>query len=383
MSTKNNSLKVAFLLDSSLDFRGGVQQYILILGDYLKSKGHEVHYIVGQSDQNSRPNVHSLAKNFKIKFNGNLVSTSLPTSKLKIKKFLAKNKFDVVHVQMPYSPFYIARLIKYLPKETAIVGTFHILPYGKTAENWSKVLAKILAPTLKKFDQIICVSEANQKFFKETFKRNSIVLPNMVDVDEFRPKKEIKKNNKIHQLLYSGRITERKGCRYLVQALGLLKQIHPELKFHLKIAGQGEQTNLLKKIAKELNIDKEVEFSGFLSDEDKIKFMQNSDTIIFPAYSGESFGIVLLEGIASMGGVVVGGDNPGYRTVLGTIEESLAPVTDTKKFAEYLYEIMTNKKLRKSIYNKQQNIIDKFDYKNIGNQIFEVYEACITQKNKP
>lgn len=379
---KSKKLKIAFFLDSSLDFRGGVQQYVLILGDYLISKGHEVHYVVGQSDQNSRPNVHSLAKNFKINFNGNLVSTALPTSKLKIKKFLSKNHFDVVHVQMPYSPFYIARLIKFLPKETVIVGTFHILPFGKTAENWTKVLARILAPTLKKFDQIICVSEANQKFFHSTFKRKSIVLPNMVNVDEFRPKTSIQKNSKTHNLLYSGRLTERKGCRYLINALSLVKQKYPDFKFHLKLAGLGEQSEQLKKLSKELGLEKQVEFSGFLSDKDKVKFMQNSDTVVFPAYSGESFGIVLLEAIAAKAEVVVGGDNPGYRTVLGSCPESLAPVMDVQKFADYLYDIMTDQNLRKKIHKSQQKIIDEFDYKNVGNQIEEVYFACLNNKNK-
>lgn len=378
--TQKNKLKIAFLLDSSLDFKGGVQQYILILADYLKQKGHEVHFVVGESDINKNQNVHSLTKNFNVRFNGNKVSTSLPVPASKIKSFLARNKFDIVHVQMPYNPFYIARVIKYLPKSTVIIGTFHILPYGKTAEFFTRILVKMLKPTLKKFDQIICVSSANQQFFSRTFKMPSIVLPNMVNVDEFKPKTTARKSKSEFRILYAGRMTERKGCRYLVLALAKLKHDHPDVNFKIRFAGLGEQIPILQKLVDQNNLNDCVEFSGFLSDEDKIRFMQESNLIVFPAYSGESFGIVLLEGIAAKT-VVLAGDNPGYATVLGNIDNALVDVKNTSAFADRIYKIIRRPNLYNEIYKSQQKMINQYDYKVVGDKILKVYLACLDSEN--
>ena len=105
-------LKIGFVLDDSLDVPDGVQQYVLTVGAWMKGQGHDVHYLVGQTDRNDIPNVHSMSKNIKVRFNKNRMTMPLPTSVKAIAAILQREQFDILHVQMPYSPFMAGRLIK-------------------------------------------------------------------------------------------------------------------------------------------------------------------------------------------------------------------------------------------------------------------------------
>ena len=132
---KRENLKIGLVFDDSLDSDDGVSQQVKILGAYFSTQGHQVRYLVGQTTmkQWESGKVYSLAKNVKVSFNGNRVSIPLPASKNHIKQILADEKFDILHVQMPYSPFMAQKIVKLAHKKTSIIGTFHILPAGRLA----------------------------------------------------------------------------------------------------------------------------------------------------------------------------------------------------------------------------------------------------------
>ena len=382
MKKAENKLTIGFVLDTTLDVEDGVQQYILVLGDWLKKQGHEVHYIVGETKRKDIQNLHSLSKNIKVNFNGNKIVMPLPVSTKKIKNFLAKQYFDVLHVQVPYSPFYGAKIVKHAKKDTVVIGTFHILPFGMVAYVGTWLLGLALRNNLKRFNQQISVSTANQEFSAKTFKTKSIVLPNMVKMDEFKPPSDFVRKNKKIEILYLGRLTKRKGCTYLLKAVSRMVKTHPDVKFNLKIAGKGEQLVKLKKQSKILGIDEYIQFLGFVSNEEKVRLMRNADISVFPSYSGECFGIVLIEAISAKSGVVIGGQNFGYYTVLGEIPESLVDVKDSYIFSEKLYKFVGDEKFRKSINKKQQKIVLQYDYELVGKKVLDVYKNCIITKNK-
>src|SRR5580700_1206956 len=96
---KESKLKVALVLDEGLDNPDGVQQYILSVGGWLTSEGHDVHYLVGQTARRDIPNLRSLSRNIHVRSNGNNMTIPLPTSRRKLKKLLRDEQFDVLHVQ--------------------------------------------------------------------------------------------------------------------------------------------------------------------------------------------------------------------------------------------------------------------------------------------
>src|SRR5690606_12032477 len=103
-------MKIGFVLDDTLDTADGVQQYILLLGNWLTRQGHEVHYLVAQSKRDDHDNIQSMARQLRIKFNRNVVPLVLPTSPRKIASLLCQEQFDILHVQLPYSPAFGSRV---------------------------------------------------------------------------------------------------------------------------------------------------------------------------------------------------------------------------------------------------------------------------------
>src|SRR4051812_47082988 len=99
MANTPQTYKIGFVLDDGLDKPDGVQQYILTLGAWLSEQGHEVHYLVGQTNRTDIKNVHSLSKNIRVQFNGNRMSIPLPTSSRKLRSFLRAEHFDILHIQ--------------------------------------------------------------------------------------------------------------------------------------------------------------------------------------------------------------------------------------------------------------------------------------------
>lgn len=124
-------MRVALVLDDTLDRPDGVQQYVLTLGRWLAGRGHEVFYLVADSKRHDMPGVHSLGRYVSTHFNGNAVRTPLPVSPARIKGVLDEVRPDVLHVQMPYSPWLAGRLVTAAAPGVAVVGTFHVLPFGK------------------------------------------------------------------------------------------------------------------------------------------------------------------------------------------------------------------------------------------------------------
>lgn len=121
-------MTIGYVIDDTLDKSDGVQAAVIDIAEHIRSLGHDVHYIVPSSSRNDLENIHSIAEIVKLKFNGNSIGTPLPASKKKIKQLLGDVEFDVLHVQMPYSPHFAAKVILMASPETTIVGTFHIPP---------------------------------------------------------------------------------------------------------------------------------------------------------------------------------------------------------------------------------------------------------------
>lgn len=369
-------MKIGFALDDSLDTTDGVQQYVLLLGKWLSGKGHEVHYLVGESYRSDLPNIHSLSKNFKVRFNKNRLTVPLPTSKIKLTKLLNKEKFDVLHIQMPFSPFLVGKIIKFAPKTTKIIGTFHIAPFSRRVTIGTKMLAKTTSGNIKKFDKFISVSDVAQSFALETFNVSSSVIPNAVDLTKYKP---IKQKTKKYDIIFVGRLVKRKGCINLLKALSITKK---QMKLpHLKIAivGDGPENSKLKKYVEANGLKDWCQFFGYVKESEKIELLQSSKIAVFPAIGGESFGIVLIEAMAS-GLLVLAGNNPGYNSVMSASSKTLFPVENYQQLSDLILKALCDQKFYMQEFNKQQKIVKNFDVENVGSDIMRVYLTLVKGK---
>ncbi len=371
-----NTLKIGLVVDDGIDRLDGVQKYTVTIGNYFASLGHEVHYLCGQTTRTDIPNIHSLSRNVSIRSNGgNQLTIPLPASKMKIKKLLDKEKFDVLHVQTPYSPFLAGRIIKYAHGKTPIVGTFHILPFSIWQIAGSYFLGLLQTFSIKKVDTFWSVSAPAQTFAKRTFRINSSVLPNPVVIKDFKPKTPKKQNSKTARLVYLNRLVKRKGCMQLLEALSwAIDNNKVTGAIHLDICSDGYDRKRLEEYVATHNLEQNVTFHGYISDEEKATLLQQADIAVFPSLGGESFGIVLIEAIAAGAGAVIGGNNPGYASVLHR-EDTLFDPNNTEEFGGMIAELVANESKRAEIHEYQQKIIDDYDVAVVGDKLLETYQS--------
>lgn len=380
----NNRLRVGFVLDDGLDNPDGVQQYILAIGSWLAEQGHEVHYLVGETKRTDIPRAHSMSRNVKVRFNGNSLSIPLPTSRRKLRRFLQREQFDVLHVQVPYSPFMGHRVIMAAAARTAVIGTFHIAPSNRFVTVGNRILGSWLHFSLKRFDAMLSVSEAAADFAAGTFKVDSEISPNVIDYDRFHHAKPLKKYRDEKQLtvLFLGRLVPRKGCMHLLQAVAALigRDAQHVPAFRVIICGTGPLEHHLKHFVAEHRLDDIVEFVGFVSEEDKPRYYASADVAVFPSNGGESFGIVLLEAMASGKSAIIAGDNSGYRSVLVSRPELLVDPYDIQALSKRLGQYLQDAELREEISRWGANFTKGFDLGTVGQQLLRVYGEALHKR---
>ncbi len=370
-------MKIAFVLDDTLDTPDGIQQYILGLGKWLEGQGHEVHYLVGQTTRTDIANVHSMSRNVAVRFNGNHMSMPLPTSRRAIKKLLDREHFDVLHVQVPYSPFMAHRVILAAPSTTAIVGTFHIAPHSALVRHATKVLGLASQSSLRRFTTMLSVSQAAADFARQTYGVESMVLPNVVDIRRFAAAKSYPGLARKPTIVSLGRLVPRKGCALLLEAIRRLHIAEPDFEFQVVVCGKGPLDASLKSFVQKHQLGAFVQFAGFVSEEEKAHFLKSADLAVFPSSGGESFGIVLIEAMAAGTGVVLAANNPGYAAVMAPYPDLLFPVGDADSLMNKIRLFLTNDIERKRALEWQASYVPQFDTAIVGRKLLAIYNASL------
>ena len=364
-------LRIGYVLDDTLDTPDGVQQYVLTIGEWMRSQGNVVHYLVGQTVRQDIQNVHSLARNVKVSFNQNRLSVPLPANKKRLQAIMDELALDVIHVQMPYSPLFAGRLIQCTPPQTRIVGTFHIVPATWLERSGARTLQMMSRSTLKKFDTIVSVGTAAQRFCQTVFGMESLVIPNAVALRNYR-RKPIIDQKSVH-IVFLGRLVERKGCIWLLKALKILQELPPRTPYHVTIAGKGALLQQLEKYVADSALTK-IRFIGFVDEVDKPNLLASADIAVFPSTGGESFGIVLIEAMAAGSRVVIGGNNVGYSSVLGEKPELLFDPRQSADFAEKLRQYIDDPAARTvtALWNK--TTVERYDVAVVGKELQCLYK---------
>lgn len=365
------------MYDDSLDRSDGVSQYVKTLGAWLSNQGHQVVYLVGETKLKKWAGapVFSLSRNLSVNFNGNQVNTPLPAPVKGINQVLAQHQLDVLHVQVPYSPLLAGRVIKRASPATAVVGTFHIYPAGWLARIGSRLLKLICLRTLHRFDKVLNVSRASASFAAAAFGLKTLDSSNVVELKRFAAAKN---KPRPYHIVFLGRLVKRKGCLQLLQAFKLLRQAIPEAR--LSIAGDGPAKQQLKAYVEQNNLQSSVKFLGFINEDAKPELLASAAIACFPSLGGESFGIVLIEAMAAGAAVVIGGNNPGYASVLGDRPECLFDPKNTAQLALKLERFMNDEQLINDVHTWQQAHVKKYDIQVVGPKILKLYNQVIDNR---
>ncbi|MFI2751960.1 glycosyltransferase family 4 protein [Cellulomonas sp. P22] len=368
-------------MDDSLDRPDGVQQNVLTLGRWLTSQGHEVHYLTSTTTRTDLPNVHSLTRNVSVRFNGNRLSTPLWPRRGDLDDVLALG-LDVLHVQMPYSPFLAGRVISRAPRSTAVLVTFHILPLSRAARAGTYALGAVQRTQVRRLDGVLAVSAAAEEFMHGAFGVPGDVVPNPVELAPFQAARSaalaVEADTSRPRVVFLGRLVERKGAGSLLDALGVLareRALSPGIE--VVVAGTGPERERLGRVAVAQGLEGVVTFPGFVAEEDKPALLASADVVALPSLGGESFGISVVEALASARGVVLAGDNPGYRSVMDGLTDQLVDPRDPDAFARSLATWLADAEARRTASVRQAAAAEKFDVAVVGQAVLGHYATAL------
>ena len=356
-------------------FAGGVQEIVINLHKHLSDRGHSVKIIT------PRPRSHyeSAADDYILvgrstKMNtpfNTMVDVGFEADGDEIQDILDREQFDVIHFHEPWVPL-LSRQI--LTKSTSVnVATFHAkLPESLLSKSIVNSVGPYTKSILKYIHSYSAVSQAAAEHVSKLSNVPIQIIPNGIEIDNFTFTPS--KNNSKKTIVYIGRLEKRKGVDYLVAAYAKLRETHDDVQ--LVIGGNGVKRNSLEKLV-EQNAIPDVTFIGFVPEEAKYALLASADIFCSPALYGESFGIVLLEAMAS-GTPIVAGNNSGYASVLtetGAI--SLVSPKSLDDFSSRLELLLYDKPTRKVWIDWAKTSIPKYDFKHITDEYEELYKEAL------
>lgn len=375
-------MKVGIISFHSFSHPGGVKSHVLGLYKEFKKRGIETKIIIPRRklEEDYGNDVILLGTSFPINFSGGTSDFDINFNPLSIEKTLKKEKFDVLHFHNLGIPSVLQILISSAAQNTLNILTFHSDVEGSKLLKKFPLLLYLLNKICQwKVDGIIGVAPLCLKIFKN-FKKPKIVIPNGIDLGKFNPSvPKIKKyqDGKIN-ILFVGRIEERKGLIYLLQAFKILERKFQNLR--LIVVGKGSLEGECKNYAKK-NL-KEVSFEGEIVGPEIASYYATSHIFCSPAIFGESFGLVLVEAMACQKPVVAFA-NEGYKGVLtGKGARFLAEPRDYQILAKKLEILIKNPKLRKEMGQWGIKEVQKYSWEKIASQVLDFYELCRKKKEE-
>ncbi|MCX6727678.1 MAG: glycosyltransferase family 4 protein [Candidatus Saccharibacteria bacterium] len=351
---------------------GGVQFCIRDIAHYLEERGHYVRVIVPKprivpKDIDKNVLLVGGSTEFNTPF-ATKADLGISTSNEKIDALFAEHKFDVVHFHEPGIPVLSAQLIS--RSIAANVGTMHAtLPEGVVTKSFEKLMipfAKYLEPKIDIITAVSSVAKTTALLYSP--QATIQIVPNGIQLSHYAIKKR-RHMGPQKTICFIGRLEKRKGVRYLIDAYAELRKTHHNVR--LVIAGDGRLRKSLEARVEKYDIP-DVEFRGFISEQEKIDLLQTADLYCSPALYGESFGMVLLEAMAA-GCVVVAGNNPGYASVLqerGRL--SLVNPLSTIDFSQRLELLLYDQDVRDIWLSWANKYVIQFDY----SHVVDAYEAA-------
>lgn len=266
---KDGKLRIAMLGHKRIPSReGGVEIVVSELATRMAEMGHEVtcynrrgHHVSGEefdSESLSEFNGVKIKSVFTVQKGGLAAVTSSFFAAIKA----AFGKYDVVHFHAE-GPCAMLWLPKLFGKRC--IATIHGLDHqrakwGRFASFYIKFGEKC---AVRFADEIIVLSENVKEYFKNTYSRETVFIPNGISPSQKVRAKEITEEFGIIEndyILFLGRLVPEKGIEYLIDAY---KTVSTDKK--LVIAGGASDTaEFEKKIRKSAADDKRIIFTGFV-----------------------------------------------------------------------------------------------------------------------
>jgi phosphatidylinositol alpha-mannosyltransferase len=358
---------VALISPYSMARPGGVQEHTRGLARALVALGHEVSLfgpeLRSQQDRLDDVATMSLGPAIDVPANGSVARLGIDPRML-VRFDLALDAADVVHVHEPFLPASIAALLR-RPRRTAVVGTFH----AAAERFWPYAMAAPLLRRLaKRLDQTTAVSPEARRLVRRYVNVDPDIVPNGVDVEAYEKAEADEWAMRLGKVvLVVGRVDRRKGFDVVCRAFARIAPDVPDA--HLVITATPEELP-------EASLSDRIHCVGVVDEERKRALHRAADVVCCASTSGESFGMVVLEGLAGASAVLAS-DIAGYRYAGGDSVTYVAP-GDVDAWANALGALLRSDGDRERFADRGPDRARLFDWSRIAEQTLHSYERALT-----
>ena len=307
---------------------------------------------------------------------------------------LKRKKYDVIHAKNPFSSVLPALLRKSGAKVVYDVRGLWV-DFGVHAGT----IPKVIAPFLNKFD-VFCMNRADEVIaISHELKRIlvsrgveeqqiEVIVGGGVDVERIRKLE----NRDIRDFLgidgkvvgYVGSIGRSRSSERIIEAFEIVRETS-DFNVYLVMVGplaKGE-FEYFKRLVKKNHFEGSVFFTGFLPHDEVLRFMKSFDVSI--SYHENNLPIhnvavptKILEYLAAGCGIVVT-DQKMYENLLTHKKDCYMTRQDPNSFAQGILSVLKDDELTKRISRNALITAEKYSFKNITDQIEEVYKCMLEE----
>ncbi len=374
-------MKICLVSDPYYPYPSGVSEYTHYLAKYLRRFGHTVKILTTHyKGETYEPDVVRVGRVFYIPMNKSFATLSVGLDiPRRVKRFLEEEKFDVIHTMGPFPPSISFFALHY--SKSLNITTFHSTGF-KYYRAGSYIFRKLFKKYIKKLHGLIAVSETPKDTFMPYIPGDYTIIPNGIDLEKFHsdvlPIPEFRE--KRYKILYLGRLDRRKGLIELLNALPLIKKEIKEVL--LIVVGKGPLEYECKRIVREMNLSDAVIFRGYAKSAQIPSYYASCDVYCSPALGGESFGIVLLEGMA-VGKPVVASKIPGYdRVIIDGYNGLFFDPHKPEDIAQKIISVLKDKDLRERLINNGKEFVKEYSWFNVAKKIERFYIEKLKELNQ-
>ncbi|HVH23294.1 MAG TPA: glycosyltransferase family 4 protein [Pseudonocardia sp.] len=364
-------LRIGLVCPYSFESPGGVQAHVLGLARYLSERGHDPYVLApGELSEPAARVLHpdrftTAGAAVPVRYNGSVARVNFgPLSAARVRRWLREHAFDLLHLHEPVTPS--ISLLALWAADQPVVATFHTA----TPRSRSMQLAGgVLRAAIEKLDAGIAVSESARLVVIQHLGRDALVIPNGLRVADFaRAADPPDSGHGKPRLVFLGRTDEpRKGLDVLLDAVPAIRAAVGDLE--VVVAGQGHRR--LPAWCTPL---------GTVPDQAKAALLGSADVFVAPHRERESFGIVLLEALAS-GAPVVASDLPPFVDLLGRGRPGFDPVGDVfrvgdhRALARTVIDVLRHPNPEQT--GRGQLLARQYDWSRVGAAVLSVYRATL------
>jgi phosphatidylinositol alpha-mannosyltransferase len=362
-------LKIGIVSPYGYPHPGGVNEHVRHTYEALRSMGHDPWIITSKYGNQTEDEGHiiRLGTGWAFPANGSVGRVTLGWRfKQQARELLEEQNFDILHFHEPFVPFLSPTVLE--ASRTVNVATFHAFG-GFSPSYWigSRFAGQLANPLHGR----IAVSSAARHFIARYFPGEYRIIPNGVLIERFagaQPYEQLRDGTL--NILFVGRLEERKGLIHLLRAYHRLRKRHVDAR--LLVAGAGPKMREYRRFAGLRGI-RDVEFLGRVTDEEKARYFASADIFCAPNTGQESFGIVLLESMAA-GVPLVASDIHGFKQVVQrNVQGLLVEPSNPRALAAALYKLAGDPELRDRMGQAGRQRAPEYSWQRVTEQIVDYY----------